>query len=114
MNNSLIKKIKKILPSRLEKVVALFWHKSRIILFGVKNKFYQFLDKYRLNDLSSVYDDKYFTKRNTGKRLEETEIIGKIFYKEFKPKSVIDFGWATGTLLKVFKKRGTEILGLEI
>lgn len=84
--------------------------KFKQILYEIEN----FLLEKRIITLDHIYKKKFFEWHHSNKIMNEYEIVTKVLYDTFTPKSVIDFGCGTGIYLYFFSTFGIEYLkGLE-
>lgn len=90
------------------------WYTAyRNIRYGVKLPYLRFLDRYRLNDLDSIYTEEYFEKRAEPPYEPGAEVVVDVLYNRFDPDSVLDVGCAIGVYLKHFADRGVSGHGIE-
>lgn len=90
------------------------WYRAAgAISYGMKLPYYRILDKYRLNDLDSIYTDEYFEKRTEPPYGPGAKAAVEVMAERYSPSSVFDVGCAVGVYLKYFSERGIEVAGYE-
>jgi len=65
------------------------------------------------NEIEEIYDEKYYTKRNTKRWLEDGRSFSKVIDDKYNPGSVVDLGCGTGVHLKYFEDKNREIKGID-
>lgn len=87
------------------------------VIKNIRPLFYtaeSFLIKIGLISLDDLYDKEFFMNHLEDGWLKENELITKLIYDKFKPKSVVDFGCGSGTYLYFFSKLGVnKVKGFE-
>lgn len=74
---------------------------------------YRFADEQRLIGPNEIYDEEYYTERNSAAYRRDGQRVAKMLYDRFQPNSVIDLGCATGVYLETFHERSVTIHGVD-
>jgi len=90
------------------------WYRAAgAISYGVRLPYYRTLDRYRLNDLDSIYTEEYFEKRNEPPYDHGAKTAVEVMTDRYSPSSVFDVGCAVGVYLKYFEEKNINVAGHE-
>jgi len=106
-------RLRALLPEPIKQVLRPFYYRYQDSVYKLSLPYYRTLDRFRLSDLDSIYDEEYFQKRTSHPWHTATEIVVEELESRYKPNDVIDIGCAIGVYLDEFQQYGVETLGIE-
>lgn len=106
-------RLRSFLPEPVKDVLRPIYYRYHNLVYKLSLPYYRALDRFRLNDLDSIYDDEYFQKRTSHPWHTATEVVVEELVSRYNPNDVIDIGCAIGAYLDEFQQYGVETLGIE-
>lgn len=103
------------LPDLLKPVAKKAYFTQRWVRFYFRLPLLRFLDRFKLNNLNSIYSDEYFLQRRNPPHDTVAEEFTAEVIRRYDPESVADIGCAIGHYLKKFKEKqtGMNLFGIE-
>lgn len=106
-------RLRSVLPESVKNFLRPFYHQHQETFYRMSLPYYRFLDRFRLNDLNSIYNEEYFTKRTSHPWSTTTEEVVAELVERFEPESVVDLGCAIGVYIREFEDNGVPGVGIE-
>jgi cyclopropane fatty-acyl-phospholipid synthase-like methyltransferase len=109
----MMQQLRSSLPEPIKDTLRPFYRKYMAFKYKIFLPYYRFLDRFRLNDLNSIYDEEYFLKRTSHPWSTTTEEVVAELVDRYNPNNVIDVGCAIGVYMQEFEKYGVDVSGIE-